>query len=598
LASFINEKLATAFLEKVEARNTDAAIERFEQSGATYYRVLYNKPFEDKKSAQKEFGALYESLKELKIKDLWVVESDKLFDKKTKMKNNAEKSDGIDDEIDDEIKTAQKIKETPIENKSINFEDNIVINDKPSATDKKADEISKTNDIKLIRLVVEGLEKPDLWTRAEIKMKNLLKTGGYAEIYEFIAEFKSECDKNYKLKEFKPEKAAYDYYLTNKSGFADFISGIPADKNYRRFLNNLTNKFDKEGRLGELESVFNIFIDKISDNYLFSYVKARILCILNKYEESIGYCDKALQLYPEYAYANGLKGDNLYNLYLYDKADALYQKAIGCFDEEITAAPKDVDAYNNKGLVLYYLGRYDEATAYYDKALAIDPNDAYAHNGKGSALNGLKRYDEAIGCYNKAIEIDPNGAYAYNGKGNALLNVKRYDEAIANYDKAIEIDPRYTDAYNGKGSALSDLKRYDEAITYYDKAMEINPRYKYAYYNKGLTLYYLKQYEEAITNYDKAIEIDPKYVYAFNGKGIALNELKRYDEAIGCYNKAIEIDPNDAYAYNKKGNTLSYLNLYDEAIACYDKALEIDPNCPDALLNKYLTPKSLENKSE
>ncbi|HQB60209.1 MAG TPA: tetratricopeptide repeat protein, partial [Spirochaetota bacterium] len=72
----------------------------------------------------------------------------------------------------------------------------------------------------------------------------------------------------------------------------------------------------------------------------------------------------------------------------------------------------------------------------------------------------------------------------------------------------------------------------------------------------------------------------------------------KYDEAIGCYNKAIEIDPNDAYAYNKKGNTLSYLNLYDEAIVCYDKALEIDPNCPDALLNKYLTPKSLENKSE
>ncbi|HQB60635.1 MAG TPA: SPOR domain-containing protein, partial [Spirochaetota bacterium] len=164
LASFINEKLATAFLEKVEARNTDAAIERFEQSDATYYRVLYNKPFEDKKSAQKEFGALYESLKELKIKDLWVVESDKLFDKKTKMKDNAEKSDGINDEI----KTTQKIKETPIENKSINFEDNIVINDKPSATDKKADEMSKTNDIKLIRLVVEGLEKPDLWTKAEI----------------------------------------------------------------------------------------------------------------------------------------------------------------------------------------------------------------------------------------------------------------------------------------------------------------------------------------------------------------------------------------------------------------------------------------------
>ncbi len=61
-----------------------------------------------------------------------------------------------------------------------------------------------------------------------------------------------------------------------------------------------------------------------------------------------------------------------------DEADYLYSQgkydeAIGFYDRAIKAAPKDAELWNSRGLALCHLGRYEEAIESFGKALEIDP---------------------------------------------------------------------------------------------------------------------------------------------------------------------------------------------------------------------------------
>ena len=77
--------------------------------------------------------------------------------------------------------------------------------------------------------------------------------------------------------------------------------------------------------------------------------------------------------------------------YLY--AQGKYDEAIGFYDRAIKASPKDAELWNSRGLALCHLGRYKEAIESFDKVLEIDPEAAEAWNNKGDASGKLGRYD-------------------------------------------------------------------------------------------------------------------------------------------------------------------------------------------------------------
>lgn len=174
-----------------------------------------------------------------------------------------------------------------------------------------------------------------------------------------------------------------------------------------------------------------------------------------------------------------------------------YEEAIGYFDKALAIEPDNLNACNDKGNALYSLGKYEESIKYYDKILEKDRNAAVIWCSKGNALAFLKKYNESLTCYEKALKIDPKNKDARSNKQNALKAI----EGLKNTENLKN--------YMDKGNELYAKKKYNDAISYYDKILKINPASVDAWLYKGYCYHILKKYDKAIECYRKAIKNSP-----------------------------------------------------------------------------------------
>lgn len=342
---------------------------------------------------------------------------------------------------------------------------------------------------------------------------------------------------------------------------------------------------------------------------------------LNRYEESLLACARALAIDPSVAAVWSNKGGALHalgrheeSIEAYDKALALepndsatlynkgialgdlllYQEAISAYDAALSINQNVFAAWTNRGVALGLLGRYQEANHSFDRALKINKDDAVAWRWKAGALSALDRHEEAIGAYDCALVIDPNDATTWYKKGDLLCDLQCYEEAIQAYDRVLKITPNDSTVWRWKGVALRDLNCYEESIRAYDEALALDPNDSVAWCDKGDSLCDLKRYEEAIYAYDRVLLINPNDFVAWQFKGMALWNLQRYIEAIQAYDHALIFDPNDAAVWNFKGLALGDLKRYEEAIYAYGKALAINPNDEFALRERQLATGALK----
>ena len=262
------------------------------------------------------------------------------------------------------------------------------------------------------------------------------------------------------------------------------------------------------------------------------------------------------------------------------------EEAIECCDRALDIDPRLAMAWSNKGTSLANLGRHEEAIECCDRALDINPGLSQVWYNKGTTLIALGRHAEAIECYDRALNIDPGYAEAWNNKGNILADLGRHEEAIKCHDRALDINPGNAKAWFNKGISLSDLEGPEEALECCDRALDIDPRYVQALLFKGNSLAYLGRLVEAIICFDRALVIDPREANGWYFKGNSLGALERYEEALECFNRALDIDPGEAQVWSNKGGALSALGRREEALECCDRALDISPGDADAWLNK------------
>jgi len=78
-----------------------------------------------------------------------------------------------------------------------------------------------------------------------------------------------------------------------------------------------------------------------------------------------------------------------------------YNESIGYFDKALAINPKYVGSLDSKGAALFNLGKYNESIAYFDKALAINPKYVVSLYNKGAVLNKLGKYNESIAYFPK-----------------------------------------------------------------------------------------------------------------------------------------------------------------------------------------------------
>ncbi len=156
-------------------------------------------------------------------------------------------------------------------------------------------------------------------------------------------------------------------------------------------------------------------------------------------------------------------------------------------------------------------------------------------------------------------------------QGQDLFQAGRYEQAIATLDQALAFDSKYAAAWALRANALAELKRYPEALSDFDTALKLG--------------------SESSLDAAKSGSI-------WFARGNTLLSLKRYQGAVVSFDQAIALEPHNASAWLKRGNALYALKRYPEAIAAYDTALKISPDYQQAIYNRVLLMKQVEQERQ
>ena len=170
------------------------------------------------------------------------------------------------------------------------------------------------------------------------------------------------------------------------------------------------DKGDFDGAIAKYDMALEL--DK--DNLLALSEKALSLVSLQKYEASISYCERAIELYPgnQLLTAVYITCGNAYDGL--KKTDA----SIDAYDRGIKQFPKSYQLYFNKGVTLASVKKTEEAILCFQEAVRLNPKHASSHNAiaRLSDVNGKKI--PALLAYCRFISLEPQSKRAKENLNN------------------------------------------------------------------------------------------------------------------------------------------------------------------------------------
>lgn len=224
----------------------------------------------------------------------------------------------------------------------------------------------------------------------------------------------------------------------------------------------------------------------------------------HKYEESIGYYQRALQLYPGHVKARY----NLGNIYVaYEDFDS----AIECYQNALLYDPNYINARINLGII------YAEERADLDSAI-----DEY-----NKATQVKIPFIRIPFIYDNSNSIKTGKAIAY------------YDMGLAYRDKSLLYDPA---SFESKEFLM-------KAADSYKHSLEINPKSYDTQYNLALTYHLMGMYGDALKGYCRAMIIAPLNYEAYYNIAVLLRQRGKYAEAADEFQRAGNLSGFDGDTY-------------------------------------------------
>lgn len=164
---------------------------------------------------------------------------------------------------------------------------------------------------------------------------------------------------------------------------------------------------DKGDYLGAI-SKYDKALELDTDNLLALAEKAFSLLTLEKYDESIQYCQKAIE---KHAGENALKA--VYVTYGTSLDDLKRpEKSIEIYDEGIKQFPDFYLLYFNKGITLSGIPKNDEAILCFQKSMTLNPNHAGSHNALARLLNVEGNRIPSILAFCRFLILEPQSGRA------------------------------------------------------------------------------------------------------------------------------------------------------------------------------------------
>ncbi|OXA81088.1 Tetratricopeptide repeat-containing protein [Flavobacterium aquidurense] len=134
------------------------------------------------------------------------------------------------------------------------------------------------------------------------------------------------------------------------------------------------------------------------------------------------------------------KGDDYFNLGIFQAKNENYEKSIYFFTKAIEQNPNDNEAYFNRAYSQQKIGgKQLNVIADYSKSIELNPNDNEAYMNRGFAYMEIKQYSKAIFDYKKSIEIKSDYALVYANLGNVYKLINDNENACLNWRKSLNL---------------------------------------------------------------------------------------------------------------------------------------------------------------
>jgi Tfp pilus assembly protein PilF len=159
------------------------------------------------------------------------------------------------------------------------------------------------------------------------------------------------------------------------------------------------DKGDYDGAISKYDKALEL--DK--DNLLALTEKAFSLLSLQKYDEAIKYCQKALETH------SGDKGLKTVYVTYGNAYDGLKKtdKSIEMYDHGIKQFPDYYQLYFNKGITLSSVKKYDEAILCFQKSVTLNPKHGSSHNAIARLSNIINNRIPSLLAYCRFLSIEP-----------------------------------------------------------------------------------------------------------------------------------------------------------------------------------------------
>ena len=310
-----------------------------------------------------------------------------------------------------------------------------------------------------------------------------------------------------------------------------------------------------------------------------------IFAQLNIPDSALFYYNRALQIDPDYGYAN------LQKAYLYNSLGDSTN-----YEKEITSTllNKNIDVDTKVSILTDYIRdciQQGDSSARVDNMfrtiLNQHPHEAQIRHLFSDYLSFKKDYKNAAEQLSYALDIDPSDSK--NWERLIWLDIfnKDFDKAVETGKKAIEYAPDELTLYRALGSAYLQKKDYNKAIATYGTLLVRNKDLQMIddseiYSSLGDIYQQMGDTANTTVNYEKALENDPGNALALNNYAYFLctHRQDRIDDAARMAEMALAAEPENSSYLDTYAWVLFLKRDYKKALEFIEKAA--DQRDPDA----------------
>jgi tetratricopeptide (TPR) repeat protein len=306
------------------------------------------------------------------------------------------------------------------------------------------------------------------------------------------------------------------------------------------------------------------------------------------YEKCLEYCQKALEIKPDYldplfimsgAYkmlGNLKKAKESLEKYL--EVQEKYDESKEMLNLILINLKSGFMAQYEIGTIEEHWGNIREAKRRYLEALK-EVGDYYdIHFRLGKIYFNEKDYISAKEEFEKYLDKEKKVAIAYNYLGDCYYNLGDYPKALECYRQSFEVDETFLDGMYNAGLVAKKLCNFALCLEIFNKLIAKEPRYKDGYRQRGDLYFQLSDFGSALADYQKFLEFEPKDIEAISNLGNSYLRLNRLDEAEERYRKTIELNSIFSLGYRNLGVVLRLKGKPEESISVLQKYLELEPN--------------------